>query len=204
MISRKAVSEKKLYMRYVRGNPNYGKNDFHDNSNGTITDRATGLMWSKADSGKGMNWEDALAWVQAKNRKNHLGHSDWRLPNAKELQSIVDYTRAPDVTDSAAIDPVFEISQIGDDDYPFFWTGTSHLEGPSSRKGTTAVYVIFGRGTGWMQFPPHRGSYRLLDVHGAGAQRSDPKVGDAEDYPHGRGPQGDVICILNYVRCVRG
>ena len=44
---------------------------------------------------------------------------------------------------------------------------------------------------------------RLLDVHGAGAQRSDPKAGNPADYPHGRGPQGDVIRIFNYVRCVR-
>ena len=82
------------YVRYVRGNPSYGQNDFHDNDDGTIIDRATGLMWSKADSGKGMNWEDSLAWVQQCNAKQYLGHSDWRLPNAKELQSIVDYARA--------------------------------------------------------------------------------------------------------------
>ena len=43
-----------------------------------------------------------------------------------------------------------------------------------------------------------------VDVHGAGAQRSDPKEGNAADYPEGRGPQGDAIRILNYVRCVRG
>jgi hypothetical protein len=55
-----------------------------------------------------------------------------------------------------------------------------------------------------MRFPPRRGRYRLLDVHGAGAQRSDPKAGDPADYPYGRGPQGDVIRINNYVRCVRG
>jgi len=47
-------------------------------------------------------------------------------------------------------------------------------------------------------------NYRLLDVHGAGAQRSDPKVGDASQFPHGRGPQGDVIRIRKMVRCVRG
>lgn len=51
--------------------------------------------------------------------------------------------------------------------------------------------------------PPRRGSYRLLDVHGAGAQRSDPKTGDASRFPRGRGPQGDVIRIDNFVRCVR-
>jgi hypothetical protein len=43
-----------------------------------------------------------------------------------------------------------------------------------------------------------------LDVHGAGAQRSDPKSGNPTDYPKGRGPQGDAIRIYNYVRLVRG
>ena len=88
----------KLYVRYVRGNPAYGKNDFRDNGDGTVTDRATGLMWSKADSGRGMNWERALAWVQEMNGKKHLGRDDWRMPNAKELQSIVDYSRAPEAS----------------------------------------------------------------------------------------------------------
>ena len=41
------------------------------------------------------------------------------------------------------------------------------------------------------------------DVHGAGAQRSDPKTGDPADYPTGHGPQGDAIRIYNYVRLVR-
>ena len=41
------------------------------------------------------------------------------------------------------------------------------------------------------------------DVHGAGAQRSDPKAGDPADYPTGNGPQGDAIRIYNYVRLVR-
>mgnify|MGYP006267894679 CR=1 FL=1 len=101
-----------MYVRYVRGNPGYGKNDFRDNGDGTITDRATGLMWSKADSQTGMDWPAALAWVQKKNAENHLGHGDWRLPDAKELQSIVDYTRSPSTTGSAAIDPVLEVTAV--------------------------------------------------------------------------------------------
>jgi hypothetical protein len=48
------------------------------------------------------------------------------------------------------------------------------------------------------------GDYHYVDVHGAGAQRSDPKAGDPAMFPHGRGPQGDVIRIYNYVRLVRG
>jgi hypothetical protein len=54
-----------------------------------------------------------------------------------------------------------------------------------------------------MEMPPMSGNYQLMDVHGAGAQRSDPKVGNSADYPHGHGPQGDVIRINNYVRLVR-
>ena len=52
--------------------------------------------------------------------------------------------------------------------------------------------------------PPAAGDLKLMDVHGAGAQRSDPKAGDPAMFPHGRGPQGDVIRINNFVRLVRG
>jgi hypothetical protein len=41
------------------------------------------------------------------------------------------------------------------------------------------------------------------DVHGAGAQRSDPKAGDTADFPMGDSPQGDAIRIYNYVRLVQ-
>ncbi len=50
----------KMYFRFVRGNIAYGKNSFIDNGNGTITDSATGSMWQQSDSGKGVNWEEAL------------------------------------------------------------------------------------------------------------------------------------------------
>jgi hypothetical protein len=196
----------KLYLRYVRGNPKYGVNDFRADRDGTITDRATGLMWAKSDSGHGMDWETALAWVQRKNRERYLGYQDWRLPNAKELQSIVDYGRAPQARESSrqgpAIDPVFSVSALQDGDFPFFWTSTTHLDGPADRQGRAAVYLAFGRATGWMSLPGSS-SVRLMDVHGAGAQRSDPKGGNPADFPVGRGPQGDVIRINNFVRLVR-
>ena len=54
-----------------------------------------------------------------------------------------------------------------------------------------------------MEMPPGSGNRRLLDVHGAGSQRSDPKVGDPDDSPYGHGPQGDVVRIYNFVRVVR-
>ncbi|MDP7126206.1 MAG: DUF1566 domain-containing protein [Candidatus Marinimicrobia bacterium] len=192
------------FVKYVRGSE-YGVNDFIDNGAGTITDQATGLMWTQDDSETGLNWEEALSWVAQKNTDSYLGYDDWRLPNAKELQSIVDYTRSPETTNSAAIDPLFTCSVItdedGEDNYPFYWTGTTHAN--MQVNGKYAVYVSFGEALGWMEMPPNSGNFQLLDVHGAGAQRSDPKSGDPGDWPYGHGPQGDVIRIYNYVRLVR-
>jgi hypothetical protein len=187
-------AQKKFYCAFVRGATGYGVNDFVANGDGTVTDHATGLMWQQRDSGRGMDWEDALAYAE---ELTLAGHSDWRLPNAKELQSIVDYTRSPDATGSAAIDPVFACTPIrneaGQPDFGWYWTGTTHVDGPHN---WGACYVAFGRAMGYM-----RG--RWMDVHGAGAQRSDPKTGDPSDYPTGFGPQGDARRIYNMVRCVR-
>ena len=189
---------KGFFVIYVRGNTDYGNNSFADNGDGTITDDATGLMWSKDDSGSGLNWEEALAWAQEKNSENYLGHSDWKLPDAKELQSIVDYSRSPDTTSSAAIDPVFNCTSItneaGQADYPYYWTGTTHVS--LRQGGKAAAYISLGRAMGYMHG-------QWIDVHGAGCQRSDPKAGDPADWPEGRGPQGDAIRIYNYVRLVR-
>jgi len=195
------------YVRYVRG-ADYGNNIFTDNSDGTISDAATGLMWLQNDSGHfavgstndgSLLWEAALAWCEG---LDYAQHTDWRLPNIKELQSILDYNRSPDTTNSAAIDPMFNITLLpnginssGVANYPFFWSGTTHVEGGG---GSHASYMAFGEARGYM-------NGELEDVHGAGAQRSDPKSGDPSIYTGvGFGPQNDVISIYNYARCVRG
>lgn len=201
---RRRGSGKRFTVRFVRGNNEYGANDFRDNRDGTVSDLATGLMWDKADSAKGMSWQDALEWVARKNATAYLGHEDWRLPNAKELQSIVDYSRSPQETDSPAISPTFEVSAITDEggkkNYPFYWTSTTHR---NTRGGRDAVYLCFGEALGFFKAPRASGAARLIDVHGAGAQRADPKAGDPSRFPQGRGPQGDVVRILSYVRMVR-
>lgn len=56
----------------------------------------------------------------------------------------------------------------GDKQYPYFWSSTTHLDG--NNPYSSAVYVAFGEAQGVMDG-------KLMDVHGAGAQRSDPKVG---------------------------
>lgn len=192
---------KTFFGLYVRGEEGvYGNNDFIDNGDGTISDRATTLMWSKSDRGA-MDWVEALEYAES---ANIGGYSDWRLPNAKELQSIVDYERSPATTNSAAIDPIFDATPIKDEegniDYAFYWTGTTHI---NTKGGPNAVYIAFGRALGFISSKGSKDK-ALTDVHGAGAQRSDPKVGDRDDLPsEGHGPQGDVQRIYNYVRLVR-
>ena len=112
--------------------------DLVDNGDGTITDRVTGLMWQK-DPGDKMTFDEAVA---AADSFILAGHDDWRLPNAKELQSIVDCTRSPATTSSAAIDPVFAATPITKDTtettsdlppfeptYPVVDTGQDHCFG---------------------------------------------------------------------------
>ncbi len=69
--------------------------------------------------------------------------------------------------------------------------------------GLQAVYIAFGEGLGYFAPPHSLQSKGLMDVHGAGSQRSDPKIGNASNYPQGHSPQGDVVRVNNYVRLVR-
>jgi hypothetical protein len=198
------LSGKSYYVYYCRGNTDYADHNYVDNGDGTVSDLSTGLQWQQSDSATGLSWSNALAY--AENLKLG-GYQDWRLPNAKELQSLVDYTRAPGITGTAAIDPVFYCSPItneaGQADFPWYWTSTTHINS-SPNPGGYAAYVCFGRALGYMN-----GSWQ--DVHGAGCQRSDPKGGSLSDWaytPNGYysdfAPQGDAIRLYNYVRCVRG
>jgi hypothetical protein len=210
------VSEKTFFVQLVRGGSGYGANSFTDLGDGTVTDAATGLMWTKGDNGAGITWEDALALVQARNGANYLGHSDWRLPNAKELNSLVNYANAPDFNGRPAIDTTFFTctaitNENGDADFPYYWTSTTHAGySPTGSPGSEAVYIPFGRALGW----PGSG---WVDVHGAGAQRSDPKIGPPYSFAtthviskngktttgYSHGPQGDAVRGLNFVRLVR-
>ena len=73
---------------------------YTDNGDGTITDNNTKLMWEKLsmdssihDVGNPYTWANAFAvHIAGLNAgSGFAGHTDWRLPNVKELQSIIDY-----------------------------------------------------------------------------------------------------------------
>ena len=165
------------YVRCVRG-LTYGENNFVDNGDGTVTDLATGLMWQKSDDSIARDWEDALAYSED---LELAGYTNWRLPNAKELQSIVDYSGS-----YPAIDPrYFVTSNTAKDGW--FWTSTSAYHSPNSPQRYYAWYVAFGYAT----------DANGVDLHGAGAVRFAPK---AEGNPTA---EGDEIRYYNCVRCVR-
>ncbi len=64
---------------------------FTENEDGTVSDNLTGLMWEKSPGTSLMTWTEALT------NANNLtlgGYSDWRLPNRKELRSLINYGQA--------------------------------------------------------------------------------------------------------------
>lgn len=190
------TGDKTFFVLYVRGDAGYGVNQFGDNGDGTISDQATSLTWMQTDSQQALGWLDALAYCE---NLSWAGYDDWRLPNAKELHSILDYSRSPDTSNTAAINSLFQstpfTNEAGQPDYGYYWSSTTHLNRQTG--ADNAVYISFGRALGYI-------SGTWTDVHGAGAQRSDPKLGDPANFPTGRGPQGDAIRTLNFTRCVRG
>lgn len=108
----------------------------------------------------------------------------WILLGSNMMAQTLDY---PIVDTDVSEDPDGYAGQ-----YPYFWTSTTHKDGINPY--SSAVYIAFGEAKGIM-------IEKLLDVHGAGAQRSDPKSGDINNYPQFFGPQGDVRYVYNAVRC---
>lgn len=172
-----------------RGNPmlkqiwavagdDYGVSNYVDNGDGTVSDLENGIMWMADDSGEGMEWETALAYCED---MEYAGYDDWKLPNVKELQALVDYSGVYPAIDQS----LFNIT----DETSYFWTSSSAYfskRTDEQYKRYWAWYVAFGYATG----PDGE------DSHGAGAVRYDTKaVG---------GPAGeDAERIFNYVRAVR-
>jgi uncharacterized repeat protein (TIGR02543 family) len=113
--------------------------DFTVNGDGTVTHSKTGLMWKTCAEGLSgaacatgtaatMTWASALnAAVTANAANAGLGfanHTDWRLPNQKELQSIVE---------SCGYNP-----SINQDVFPatptanYFWSASTYLPDPAN------------------------------------------------------------------------
>ena len=91
----------------------YSDSRYTDNLDGTISDAQTGLMWMQCSYGQAYDggdtnadgficegsptfgsWQQAFAWAADSNANSTYGYNDWRLPNIKELGSIVDFGSA--------------------------------------------------------------------------------------------------------------
>lgn len=152
------------FVRAVRGNTTYGINEFIDNGDGTVSDNATGLMWSQNDNGEYLYWKEALAYAEA---ATTAGYEDWRLPNIKELQSIADNS----VTDIPAMDTsVFNLTEVTNivdgtieqANYPFYWSSTSNpIQGSETEDGGTIYAWIYSSG--------YNVDMQGYDLHGAGS-----------------------------------
>ncbi len=115
------------YVRCIRGDI-YKTKSFTDNADGTVTDNTTNLIWQKAVGGQ-TNWESAIAYCE---NLSLAGFTDWRLPNIKELRSLIDSSR---------IDPAVDTNYF---DYGYtngYWSSTGN--------GDRAWKVYFDTGGVW-------------------------------------------------------
>jgi len=103
-----------------------GALSYRDNGDGTVTDIRAGLTWEKktdANVNNVYSWNNAFAYVAELNAMNggagFAGHNDWRLPNVRELLSIVDYGQA-----NPSIHPIFGPT-AGVLNFVLYWSSTS-------------------------------------------------------------------------------
>jgi len=118
---------------------------FADNNDGTITDNCTGLMWNKCLQGlSGTSCQTGTAsttyWEEAKvscEDSTSSNYSDWRLPNVKELMSIVNYQNS-----SPAINATYFPATVSGD----YWSSTTYKPNTANawRVSFTDGYVSFG------------------------------------------------------------
>ena len=98
---------------------------FTADSKGAVLDSQTGLMWQKTDSyhdrKKGMNWYQALEYVDSKNSEKFAGYNDWRLPTLEELRQLWDPNRSVESKDG---DPIGLPGVFASDGSYYLWTST--------------------------------------------------------------------------------
>jgi hypothetical protein len=92
--------------------------NYTSNGDGTVTDNDTGLMWWQAGSQDLVDWEPALTYCED---STHAGYTDWRLPNIKELQSLVDHSRTG---------PAWDTNYFSGSTGRPYWSSTSRAFNP--------------------------------------------------------------------------
>lgn len=128
--NRKIVIRKLLILlAFSTGNASATRDTWFANGDGTVIDVATGLIWQQQDDAIVRTHADAITYCQG---LSLAGASDWRLPNIKELSSIVDYR-----SDSPAIDAAAFLETLQS-----YWSATLDV-----RSTDGAWFVFFVGGT---------------------------------------------------------
>lgn len=94
---------------------------FTDNSDGTVTDNLTGLIWLQNANCDGVkNWNDALTFCNMLSSGQcglTDGSNEWRLPNIKELNSLIDFSN---------VDPPLPSGHPFDNVFETYWSSTTY------------------------------------------------------------------------------
>jgi hypothetical protein len=135
-----SVSESNsYYVRCVRGGQS--SQMLVDNGDSTVTDNNTGLMWQQGEPGN-MSWGNALSYCQG---LSLINHADWRLPNIRELESLVDDTRRVPAINTSFFPNAYASS---------YWSSTTSSSDPSG-----AWYVGFSGGAAAVSVKDNDGIY---------------------------------------------
>ena len=90
-----------------------------DNFDGTVRDNLTGLIWTKSADLYGYTiLSEALAFCSS---LDEGGYTDWRLPNVRELQSLVDYGQPRPMLPAG-----HPFTELGIGDRWYFWSSTTN------------------------------------------------------------------------------
>lgn len=99
-----------------------------------VADRLTGLIWptdtqtpgpaGACSTGLPVSWQAALDHAACLNTNAYLGRTDWRVPNRKELRSLIDYSQ--NLPALPAGNPFANAGSGG-----LFWTSTTNAAIPA-------------------------------------------------------------------------
>ena len=112
---------------------------FTDNGHGTVTDNLTGLIWLKdADRFGQRTWADALSDCNSLaddgvDLTDGSTPGDWRLPNVKELQSLIHYgVYNPALSDTAGTGQWTSGDPFTNVQSRCYWSATTYTYGTSN------------------------------------------------------------------------
>jgi len=197
-------AENTLYIRYVRGNPRYGVNDFHEHGEGTITTRPPTSCGPRAIVGRGMNWSGAGLGAGAERRK--LTSAIHELATA-QCQGTAKHrglhARPGRHAFTGHRSRIFRPRRSPTAIIRIAGRAPTHRDGPPGRQGSAAIYLASVAPAAGCASPEFS-NRRLVDVHGAGAAAHAPEIRQSRRLPLWARTEGDVIRINNFCKVRAG